>query len=103
MDYIASELDAAAKSDFNFVHSFIKRTGIEKGFYEGGLDRIKPGSAADQLTDGLDKLHVTLRRSGVSAELAVMARCSIVGHVIAKSQYGDRSQPLRGVDTFFAE
>ncbi|WP_207081339.1 sel1 repeat family protein [Novosphingobium sp. KA1] len=37
----------------------------------------------------------------MSDKLAVMARCSIVGHIIAKSPYGDRSQPLRGVDTFF--
>ncbi|MBY5708869.1 hypothetical protein [Rhizobium leguminosarum] len=103
VDVIAYELDAAAKSDFDFVHSFIQRTGVDKDFYQGGLDRIKPGSAADQITDGLNKLHVAMKRSGVSDRLAVMARCSIVGHVIAKSPYGDRSQPLRGVDTFFAD
>jgi hypothetical protein len=103
VDVIAYELDAAAKSDFDFVHSFIKRTGIEKGFYEGGIDRLKTGSAADQITDGLNKLHVARRSSGVSEKLAIMARCSIVGYIIAKSPYGDRSQPLRGVDTFFAD
>lgn len=101
VDVIAYELDAAATSDFGFVHSFIKRTGIDTAFYDGGLNRLKAGSAADQITDGLNKLHVAMRRSGVSDKLAVMARCSIVGHIIAKSPYGDRSQPLRGVDTFF--
>lgn len=101
VDVIAYELDAAATSDFDFVHYFVKRTGIDTGFYDGGLNRLKPGSAADQITDGLNKLHVAMRRSGVSDKLAVMARCSIVGHIIAKSPYGDRSQPLRGVDTFF--
>jgi hypothetical protein len=101
VDVIAYELDAAATSDFRFIHSFINRTGIDTAFYDGGLNRLKPGSAADQITDGLNKLHVAMRRSGVSEQLAVMARCSIVGHIIAKSPYGDRSQPLRGVDTFF--
>jgi hypothetical protein len=100
-DVIAYELDAAATSDFDFVHSFINRTGIGKDFYEGGLNRLKPGSAADQITDGLNKLHIAMRHSGVSDKLAVMARCSIVGYIIAKSPYGGRSEPLRGIDTFF--
>ena len=103
VDVIAYELDAAAKSDFYFVHSFIERTGIDKSFYEGGLERLKAGSAADQITDGLNKLTIAMMRSGLSDRLALMARCSIVGHIIAKSPYGDRSEPLRGVDTFFAE
>jgi hypothetical protein len=103
VDVIAYELDGAATSDWDFVHSFIKRTGIDIGFYKGGLNRLNPGSAADQITDGLNKLSVAMRRSGVSDRLTVMARCSIVGHIIAKSPYGDRSQPLRGVDTFFTD
>lgn len=102
-DVVAYELDAAATSDFEFVHWFIKRTGIDKEFYEGGLGRLIAGSAADQITDGLNKLHGALRRSGVSDELAVMARCSIVGHIIAKSPYGERAQALLGVDKFFQE
>jgi hypothetical protein len=101
VDVIAYELDAAATSDFDFVHSFINRTGIDAAFYDGGLNRLKSGSAADQITDGLNKLHVAMRRSGVNDKLAIMARCSIVGYIIAKSPYRDRSQPLRGVDTFF--
>ncbi|QQZ28885.1 hypothetical protein HMY34_09030 [Thiothrix subterranea] len=101
VDVIAYELDAAAMSDFDFVHSFISRTGIGKDFYGGGLKHLKPGSAADQITDGLNKLHIAMRRSGVSDKLAVMARCSIVGYIIAKSPYGGRSEPLRGIDTFF--
>jgi hypothetical protein len=103
VDVIAYELDAAATSDWDFVHSFINRTGIDRGFYEGGLNRLKPGSAADQITDGLNKLSVAMLRSGASDKLTVMARCSIVGHIIAKSPYGDRSLPLRGVDTFFTD
>ena len=103
VDVIAYELDAAATGDVDFIHSFIKRTGIDAGFYEGGLNRLKPESAADQITDGLNKLYVAMRRSGASNDLAVMARCSIVGHIIAKSPYGDRSQPLCGLDTFFGD
>ena len=100
-DVIAYELDAAACSDYDFVHSFIERTGIDKNFYLGGLNRLKSGSAADQITDGLNKLHIAMRSSGVSEELAVMARCSIVGHVISKSPFDERAQPLRGLDKFF--
>lgn len=102
VDVIAYELDAAATSDFPFVHAFIARTGIHKDFYQGGIHRLKSGSAADQITSGLNSLHVAMRQSGASDELAVMARCSIVGHVIAKSTYGDQSQPLLGIDKFFS-
>lgn len=101
VDVIAYELDAAATSDFDFVHSFIDRTNIDKDFYERGLERLKPQSAADQITDGLNKLHIAMRRSGVGDKLTVMARCSIVGYIIEKSPYGGRSEPLRGIDTFF--
>ncbi|MCR6658641.1 MAG: hypothetical protein NVV72_04585 [Asticcacaulis sp.] len=101
VDVIAYELDAAATSDYDFVHSFIRRTGIDKSFYDGGLRRLKSGSAADQITDGLNKLHIAMTRSGISGNLALMARCSIVGYIIAKSTYGSRSQPLCGTDTFF--
>ena len=100
-DVIACELDAAAKSDFDFVHSFIQRTGLEHNFYANGLRRLKPGSAADQVTDGLNSFYIAMRRTGASENLAIMARCSIVGHIIAKSPFGARSQALRGLDTFF--
>ncbi|MFA3760596.1 hypothetical protein V1954_12400 [Yersinia sp. 2538 StPb PI] len=103
VDVIAYELDTATMSNFDFVHSFVKRTGINKDFYEGGLNRLKPDSAADQIVDGLNQLHAAMRSSGVSEKLAAMARCSIVGHIIAKSPYGEHSQPLRGIDTFFIE
>lgn len=101
VDVIAYELDAAATSDFAFVRSFIERTGIDQAFYQGGLNRLKSGSAADQITDGLNQFHVAMRKSGVSSELAVMARCSIVGYVISKSPYGERAKPLLGTDRFF--
>ncbi|WP_327753703.1 hypothetical protein VVT58_06515 [Sphingobium sp. SJ10-10] len=101
VDVIAYELDAAANSDLPFVHAFINRTGIPEEFYRGGFDRLKSGSAADQITDGLNKLHVAMRQAGASDEVAVMARCSIIGHVIAKTPYGDQSQPLLGLDQFF--
>lgn len=101
MDVIAYELDGAASSDFAFVHAFIERMGIDKSFYQGGLERLIENSAADQITDGLNAFSVSLQQSGVPLKLAVMARCSIVGHVIRKSAFGDNATALCGTDTFF--
>lgn len=100
-DVIAYELDAARMSDYPYIQAFVRRTGLTEDFYLGGLDRLVEGSAANQVTDGLNNLHLAMRQSGMSEELALMARCSIVGHVIRKSPYGDKALPLRGVDTFF--
>lgn len=100
-DVIAYELDGAASSDWEFIQSFVKRTGIDKSFYEGGLNRLKEGSAADQVTDGLNSLSVAMRNVGFDAETTAMARCSIVGYIILKSPYGEKSQPLLGLDQFF--
>lgn len=101
MDVIAYELDGAASSDFPFVHAFIERTGIDKSFYQGGLERLVENSAADQITDGLNAFSVALQQSGIPLKLAVMARCSIVGQVIRKSAFGDSAKALCGTDTFF--
>lgn len=103
VDVIAYELDAAAMSEHSYVHSFLKRTGIGVEFYRGGLDRIKSGSAADQITDGLNKFSVAMRASGASEKTTIMARCSIVGYIIQKSPYGESSHPLLGRDRFFTE
>lgn len=100
-DVIAYELDGAATSDWHFIHSFINRTGIDKSFYGGGLNRLKEGSAADQVTDGLSGFSVAMREAGFDAETTAMARCSIVGYIILKSPYGEKSEPLFGLDKFF--
>lgn len=100
-DVIAYELDAAATSDWSYVHNFVRRTGVDKSFYDGGLDRLTEGSAADQVTDGLNELSVAMDQAGFDQNLIVMARCSVVGYIISKSPYGNRSEKLRGVDTFF--
>ncbi|MEQ5828489.1 sel1 repeat family protein [Sulfitobacter sp. NFXS29] len=100
-DVIAYELDGAASSDFPFVQAYIARTGLDKSFYEDGLNRIVKNSAADQITDGMNAISEALRESGVPLQLAVMARCSIVGHIISKSAFGGKAQPLQGVDKFF--
>jgi len=101
-DVISYELDAAATSDWSFIHDFVKRTGVDKSFYDGGLDRLTEGSAADQVTDGLNEISVAMSQAGYDQNLVVMARCSIVGYIVLKSPYGNRSEPLRGVDTFFS-
>lgn len=101
VDVIAYELDAADASNFPFIQSFIERTGISSEFYAGGTEKLIPGSAADQITDGLNVFYLKMRDAGASNELALMARCSIVGHIIKKSPYGDKSKPLYGIDKFF--
>lgn len=100
-DVIAYELDGAASSDWKFIHSFIGRTGIDSSFYEGGLNRLSEGSAADQVTDGLNALSVAMGQIGYDQNLIVMARCSIVGYIILKSPYRQNAEPLRGIDAFF--
>lgn len=100
-DVIAYELDAAATSDWQFVHDFLNRTGVAPSFYENGLNRLQEGSAADQITDGLNQLAAAMIKVGFDPKVAVMARCSIVGYIISKSPYGQKSQPLLGTDEFF--
>lgn len=100
-DVIAYELDGAASSDWKFIHAFIDRMGIDCSFYEGGLDRLSEGSAADQVTDGLNHFAVAMGQIGYDQYSIAMARCSIVGYIILKSPYGQHAEPLRGLDTFF--
>jgi len=100
-DVIAYELDAAATSDYLAIQRFLKRTGIQLSFYDGGLNRLTPGSAADQITDGLNELYMGMKTAGVADGLCLMARCTIVGHIIRRSAYGSRSAPLRGIRDFY--
>ncbi len=99
-DVIAYELDAARASDRQFVQSFILRTGISPSIYEGGMNRLIEGSAADQITDGLNQVSVALMRSRLDNDLALMARCTIVGYLIRKSHLGNRASSLLGVKEF---
>jgi len=100
-DVIAYELDAASTSDDASVLKFVRRTGIQQSFYEGGLNRLMPGSAADQITDGLNSLHVGLKETGMRDAYCRMARCTIVGYAISKSAFGANAEPLQGTDRFF--
>ncbi|MFJ5444889.1 hypothetical protein ACIKP9_01455 [Methylobacillus methanolivorans] len=99
---IEYELDAASTSDHPYIHRFIERTGIKKSIYSGGLNRIQPGSADDQITDGLNNLFLGLKHSGHSDELGLMIRCTIVGYIISKSKHANGAARLLGVDKFFA-
>ena len=98
---IEYELDAASHSDYAYVHNFIDRTGVKKSVYSGGLDRLEEGSPPDQITDGLNQLHIGLQQSGLNEKLCLMMRCTIVGYVISKSKYAGTAHPLLGVDKFF--
>lgn len=98
---IEYELDAASTSDYDYVHNFIKRTGIKQSVYNGGLNRLSNGSAADQITDGLNNLYLGLKKSGHSDHLCIMVRCTIVGYIISKSIHAHAATPLLGIDKFF--
>lgn len=100
---IEYELDAASTSPHPYIHRFIERTGINKSIYSGGLNRIDKGSAADQITDGLNQLFLGLKESGQSDELGLMVRCTIIGYIISKSKYANKAAPLLGIDKFFDE
>jgi hypothetical protein len=101
-DVIAYELDGASSSEMPAVHRFIERTGLDRSFYEGGMDRIAPGSPADMATNALNELGVAMMMSGLKNEICAMARCTVVGYIIRKSPFGSRSGPLLGVSDFFA-
>ncbi|WP_095589407.1 hypothetical protein [Actibacterium ureilyticum] len=101
MDVIAYELDAASASEDEYVQAFIRRTGVASSFYRGGLNRLVEGSAADQITDGLNDFSLALSRSGMGSKLGKMARCTVVGHMIKKSYLGENASPLLGVKRFF--
>lgn len=73
-DVIAHELDAVATSENPATIQFLRRTGIPPSS-EGRLNRLTRGSAADQITDGLNELHLG-RTSGLADELCLMARCT---------------------------
>jgi hypothetical protein len=98
---IKYELDAANSSEYDYVHNFIKRTGISRITYEGGLNSLEEGSAAYQITDSLNSLHFALKQSGYSDHLCIMIRCTIVGYIISKSTYSSNAKPMLGVDKFF--
>lgn len=98
---IQYELDAASKSDYSYVQDFIKRTGISKSIYAGGLNKLQEGSAADQITDGLNNLYLHLKKSGNSDSICIMIRCTIVAYIISKSVYSDKAKPMLGFDKFF--
>lgn len=101
-EVIEYELDAASLSDYAFIQNFVRRTGVPVSNFKGGLNRLKTGSAADQITDGLNALYIGLKQSGHSDQICLMTRCTIVGYIVSKSMYSDRSSQLLGIDKFFA-
>lgn len=99
-DVLAFELDSASGTKLPSVAAFLKRTGLDTSFYAGGSYRLVPGSAADQVTDGLNELTMAMVGVGYSEEVALMARCSIVGYILAKSPFGNQTAPLLRVQDF---
>ncbi len=99
-DVIAYELDAASSSEYPMVHAFIQRTGVSRDIYRGGMNRLEEKSPADWVTDGLNELYFAMKRNGVDEHLCLVARCTMVGYLILKSDYGSQSSPLLGVREF---
>jgi len=85
---------------FNLGPQPVKRTSIDTGFYDGGSDQLKQELVVDQITNGLNKLHVAMPRSNVSDKLAIMICCAIVELIITKSPYGT-DQSLYASQIFF--
>jgi len=100
-EIIHYELDAASASEHSFIHSFIKRTNVPYAKFNNGLNKLKEGSTADQITDGFNNLHFSLMSSGYDEQISLFIRCTIVGYIISKSNYSDNAAPLLGVDKFF--
>jgi len=101
-DVIAYELDAASSSEKPMVLAFIERTGVACESYQGGMSRMEEKSPADWVTDGLNDLFVAMRRNGIDEDLCIVARCTMVGYLILKSDLGSKSSPLLGVREFLA-
>jgi hypothetical protein len=99
-DVIAYELDAASSSEKPMVLAFIERTGVAREVYRGGMDRLEEKSPADWVTDGLNELFFAMRRNGIDEDLCLIARCTMVGYLILKSELGSQSYPLLGVREF---
>lgn len=99
-DVIAYELDAASSSEKPMVLAFIERTGVARESYQGGMSRVEEKSPADWVTDGLNDLFIAMRRNGIDEDLCILARCTMVGYLILKSDLGSESSPLLGVREF---
>ena len=102
VDVIAHELDAASSSEKPMVLAFIERTGVASEIYRGGMARLEEKSPADWVTDGLNDLFFAMRRNGVKEDLCIVARCTMVGYLILKSDLGSKSTPLLGVREFMS-
>lgn len=96
------ELDAASASEHEYIQDFVKRCGVPVSEYSGGLNRIQEGDAADQITDGLNHLFVSMKKAGYTDELCLMARCTIVAYIISQSQYSSSASKLHGINMFLA-
>jgi len=95
------ELDAASGSSHQYVQHFVKRCGVSASEFAGGLYRLQEGDAASQITDGLNNLFLSMRQAGYADNVCLMARCTIVGYVIARSKYAAFTPPLPGINGFF--
>ena len=99
---IAYELDAAVMSDDPAVIRHVERTGVPHRFYAGGLNKLVAGSSADQITDVLNAFSMAMQGARQPEKMVIIARCTIVGHLIRTSRHGSLSRPMLGVQQFHA-
>lgn len=100
-EVIAYELKGASNSENPSVLKFVERTGIPPIFYSRAHTNLVPGSAADQITDGLNNFSAALRAAGNDKRIWLAARCTILGYMISKTTHNRSSKPLLGLDKFF--
>jgi len=100
-EIIGYELDCARTSELPAVWNFIERTQVPETFYRGKEHSLEQDSPADKITDGLNSYFSALLDIGVDQEVVVFQRCTAVGYIISKSQFGTNSGKLLGLRDFY--
>jgi len=94
------ELDAASTSEHKYIQDFVKRCGVPVSEFSGGMHRLQKGDAADQITDGLNHLFLSMKQAGYADELCLIARCTIVSYIISHSKYSNSAPELHSINVF---
>ena len=84
------------------ARAFVARTGVPQAVLRDPKARnLEPGSAADQLNEGITAFYMGMKQAGYSDDLCLFARCTIVGYLASHSKFASLGEPLRGLDTFY--
>jgi len=94
------ELDAASASEQKYIQDFVKRCGVPVSEFSGGFHKLEEGGAADQITNGLNHLFLSMTQAGYTAEFCLIARCTIVSYLISQSKYAESAPELHSINIF---